>query len=107
MSFPATPLTGPDGDTAPIEGARPDSAPAPQARKLPLERRPEDTAVGCHGRAEQSMVAAAAMDTVNGRQRMETSAATWTARAELLGRLEAKQAAREDAAATQEGLPRL
>lgn len=62
-----------------------------------LQKKAEDTSAGCRGRAAESMVAAAAMDTVNGRVRMEASAATWTARADLLKRLELKVEARETA----------
>ena len=60
-----------------------------------LMRRPEDTSSGCRDRAAASVIAAAAMDTVNGRTRLEASAATWTVRADLLERLELRQQARE------------
>ena len=63
----------------------------------PLQKKPEDTSAGCRGRAADSLVAAAAMDTLNGRVRMEASAATWTARADLLQRLELRVEARETA----------
>lgn len=62
-----------------------------------LQKKLEDTSAGCRGRAADSLAAAAAMDTRNGRVRMETSAATWTARAELLQRLELRIEAREKA----------
>ena len=44
----------------------------------------EDTAAGCHGRASADREAASAMDTENGRLRMENSARSWTERATLL-----------------------
>ena len=47
-----------------------------------------DTADGCRERAASDSVEAAAMDTANGRLKLEHSAASWTARADLLQRLE-------------------
>ena len=60
-------------------------------------RRSEGTSLGCRDRASASLVAAAAMDTANGRSRQEASAATWTVRADMLERLEQRQQARESA----------
>lgn len=56
------------------------------ARKPRSSKLPADTAVGCRERAAADLLASAAMSTRNGRQRLETSAASWTARAELLQR---------------------
>jgi hypothetical protein len=44
----------------------------------------EDTVAGCEGRASADLARAAAMDTENGRLRMERSAKSWTERATLL-----------------------
>ena len=57
-------------------------------------RRPEDTALGCRAKAEADLARADALVGDHVRWRFEHSAAAWTARAELLGRLEAKFAAR-------------
>jgi hypothetical protein len=53
------------------------------ARKI-RSRLPADTAAGCRDRAAADLLASAAMATRNGQQRLEASAASWTARAELL-----------------------
>lgn len=57
---------------------------------LPARRRsfklPADTAAGCRGRAAADLLASLAMSTLNARRRLETSAASWTARADLLQR---------------------
>ena len=58
-------------------------------------RRSENTPSGCRERAAFSLAAAAGMDTDNGRLRLEASADSWTARAELLERLELRHDARE------------
>lgn len=47
---------------------------------------PADTAVGCRGRAAADLLASVAMPMGNARLRMEASAASWTARADLLQR---------------------
>ena len=61
---------------------------------IPAKRRsfklPADTAAGCRDRAAADLLASLAMSTSNGRLRLETSAASWTARAELLQRDEEK-----------------
>jgi len=44
----------------------------------------EDTVAGCEGRAAADLGRAATMDTLNGRRRLEASAASWSARAALL-----------------------
>lgn len=48
----------------------------------------QDTAAGCRARAAADLATAATMDTVNGRQKLEHSASTWSARGDLLARLE-------------------
>jgi hypothetical protein len=48
----------------------------------------QDTAVGCHELAAADLARALLMDTENARQRFETSASSWTARAELIQRLD-------------------
>ncbi len=77
----------------------PDQPATPQARRV------EDTAAGCRDRAAASLEAAAAMDTVNGKTRMEASAATWTSRADLLQRLEHLHEARKTAGAIDSAEP--
>lgn len=57
-------------------------------------RRPEDTAEGCRGLAAASMAQAVLAPIVNGRNRYEHSAATWTKRADLLAQIEAGHAQR-------------
>lgn len=74
----------------------PDQPATPQARRV------EDTAAGCRDRAAASLEAAAAMDTVNGKTRLEASAATWTSRADLLQRLEHLHESRRASASTDE-----
>ena len=64
---------------------------------LPLMRRskqPQDTAAGCRVRAEADLAQAERMDTAHGRERFEHSAASWTARGDLLARLDSSRAAR-------------
>lgn len=57
-------------------------------------RKTEDTASGCRDRAAASTAAAQAMDTANGQSRLQASADAWTARANLLERLETSHRAR-------------
>jgi hypothetical protein len=56
----------------------------------------EDTVAGCREMAAADLGRASLMDTTNGRRRMESSAASWTSRAELIQDLddgfEARQA---------------
>lgn len=47
-----------------------------------------DTVAGCTDMAAADIARSLTMDTANGRQRFEHSAAAWTARAGLLGRIE-------------------
>lgn len=53
-----------------------------------------DTAALCHARAAADRARADGTDTRNGRRKFEASAASWDARAEMLGRLEASFAKR-------------
>lgn len=76
--------------------AAPDPAPVgggllPRMRH---DKQPQDTAAGCRVRAEADLAQAERMDTVNGRERFEHSAASWTARGDLLARLDASRATR-------------
>ena len=68
--------------------------PARQRRSFKL---PADTAAGCRDRAAADLLASVAMSTVNARQRLETSAASWAARADLLQRDEDEFEARRNA----------
>lgn len=54
----------------------------------PQRRAPRDTVAGCRESAESDLIQAAGMDTANGRLRFEHSAASWTARGDLLQRLD-------------------
>lgn len=63
------------------EGETP--GPAPRVQK---DRR--DTAAGCRDRATADLASALAASTANGRRVLETSAAHWTSRAELMERIE-------------------
>jgi len=64
-------------------------------------RKPEDTVQGCRSFASADRKRAIATGEDMMRRRMEHSAATWTQRAELLERLEAKFIARRDIEAAQ------
>lgn len=64
----------------------------PQARTL---KQPRDTVAGCRDRAEADLLASVVMSTANGRIRLEVSAASWTARADMLQRLEDTHLARK------------
>ena len=59
---------------------------------------PADTVDGCRERAAFDLVAAAEMETANGRLKHEHSAASWTTRADLLQRLDDGIEARRAAA---------
>jgi hypothetical protein len=54
------------------------------------KRKPEDTPAGCRARAAADTIAAADLAPGGMRQRLEHSAASWIARAELLERTEEK-----------------
>ena len=58
-------------------------------------KQPQDTAAGCRIRAEADLEQAGRMDTAHGRERFEHSAASWTARGDLLARLDASRAVRQ------------
>jgi hypothetical protein len=58
--------------------------PAPGART----KDDRDTAQGCRDRATADLLQAITMNTANGRQVLEKSAASWAVRAELLQRIE-------------------
>ena len=64
----------------------------PQARGF---KQPQDTVAGCRSRAEADLLASLVMAIPNERIRLETSAASWTARAEMLQRLDDTHAARK------------
>ena len=51
-------------------------------------KRPEDTIAGCEALAASDLLRAAAMETQNGRLKLQHSAASWQERADLLHRLE-------------------
>lgn len=57
-----------------------------------------DTATGCRDRASADLLQALAASTANGRRVLESSAASWTTRAQLLQRIETGIEARRDAA---------
>jgi hypothetical protein len=48
----------------------------------------QDTVAGCRELAAADLARASFMDTENGRRRLETSALSWTSRAELIQRLD-------------------
>jgi hypothetical protein len=48
----------------------------------------QDTVAGCRELAAADLARASLMDTTNGRQRLETSASSWTSRAEVIQRLD-------------------
>ena len=54
----------------------------------PLLKQRRDTAVGCRDRATADLLQAVTMATAHGRRMLERSAASWSARAELLQRVE-------------------
>jgi hypothetical protein len=68
-------------------------------RLIQRGRQSHDTAAGCHSMAAADLLRAGAMDTAMGRAKLEHSAATWTARGDMLHRLSASQDARQRAAA--------
>jgi predicted RNA polymerase sigma factor len=48
----------------------------------------QDTVTGCRELAAADLARASLMDTTNGRRRLESSALSWTSRAELIQRLD-------------------
>lgn len=66
-------------------------------RKKPSPRgskQPQDTIGGCRSRAEADALASTDTSTDNARIRLETSAASWAARADMLQRLDDAHEAR-------------
>ncbi len=55
----------------------------------------QDTAAGCRALAAADLARASLMDTTNGRRRLESSALSWTSRAELIQRLDDSYDARQ------------
>ena len=80
------------GTGVPRRRAAKSTAAVPPVR---ANRDARDTAAGCFERAAADLLKAAPMVIANERARMEASAASWTARAELLTRLEASFEARK------------
>ncbi len=62
------------------------------------QRAVHDSVAGCRELAAADLVRAALMDTVNGRRRLESSASSWTSRADLIQRLDDSFEARRAAA---------
>ena len=62
--------------------------PGPTALTGPRDKDARETAAGCRERAAADLSRALAMDTFNGRQVFEKSAASWTKRADMLHRIE-------------------
>ena len=88
-------LVNEGGRTAPAG-----EAPPPQlTRARSFNKMATDTPDGCRTRATADLASAVLMDTENGRRRLEHSAATWYARADLIQRLDDSFAARQAAAA--------
>lgn len=101
-SHPVAPGALPDG--APIIGAEAIRVPAKRAPRSQMpaaqlvRRMPEDTALGCRARAAADLLESATMATANQRLRLESSAASWTLRADLLHRLEESSELRKEKA---------
>lgn len=84
-------------DVGPSHEEMPEETPSP----LPgsSRRTARETPDWCRQRAAADLVAAGEMDTANGRLRFQYSAVSWTARADLLQRLEDSSKARRIASA--------
>lgn len=90
--FPDFPMPLPDDGRA-IENWLDDGgsirpSPATPERRQTRARQPADTVQGCRDRAAADLLASVAMTTANARRKMESSAHSWTARADLLQRLD-------------------
>ncbi len=72
----------------------------PQARGF---KQPQDTVAGCRSRAEADLLASLVKSTANERIRLETSAASWNTRADMLQRLDDNHTARKRAMARNPG----
>ena len=83
-SGPAEQACSPGEDQATTPGTSTRSA-----KTIRSVRDQRDTADGCRERAAADLLRSVSMLIANERRRMESSAASWTARAELLERLEA------------------
>ncbi|MFN3725657.1 MAG: hypothetical protein ACK4SZ_05055 [Allosphingosinicella sp.] len=81
-----------------VPDASPSPAPQPQPRDKSYtrkgERQPHDTPTGCRDQARGSAALAEASANPNVRAKYVQSAATWTARADMLQRLDDSHAAR-------------
>ena len=64
---------------------------------------PRDSAEACRERAASNLLEAVTMMTANQRTRLETSAASWTARADMLQRVEDSLERRAEAALGEPG----
>ena len=78
----------------------------PGRPKARTKKAPQDTAAGCRIRADADLLATVATLTANQRVRLERSAATWTARADLLQSLEERFAARQSQEVEPDAEPR-
>lgn len=85
---------GPDGEPVADKAARPRIAGLADSRERFLNG-PKDNAAACRERASADLESASQRSTANGRRVLESSAASWTARADLLQRLEDKFEARK------------
>jgi hypothetical protein len=63
-------------------------------RLIQRGRQAHDTAAGCHSMAAADLDRAGTMDTAMGRAKLEHSAATWTARGDMLQRITTSHEAR-------------
>jgi hypothetical protein len=61
---------------------------SPVVAQAPREKDARETSSGCRERADADLLRAGAMETVNGREVFEKSAASWTKRADMLQRIE-------------------
>ena len=86
-----------EGGTGSPRRRAPKGSVAPRIRTTKEGR---DTADGCRERAAADLLTSVSMIIANERRRMESSAASWTARADLLDRIEAGYEARKAAAAS-------
>ena len=96
---PISPAVDPETNRASL-ASRPEHAWISKGSTLnpspgPLLKERRDTAQGCRDRATADLLQAVAMITAHSRQMLERSAASWTARAEMLQRVEVGIAARQ------------
>jgi hypothetical protein len=83
-----------DGEPIADKSRRPRIAGMADSRERFLNG-PKDNAAACRERASADLESASERSTANGRRVLESSAASWTARADLLQRLEDKFEARK------------